>query len=80
MGLGLTISKLILNELGGEIRLDSEKDKGTTFEFKMPIAIEMNFEEEEKVPIERSRKEITKYRKSTEHLPIIASLLDESDF
>ena len=26
MGLGLTISKLILNELGGEIRLDSEKD------------------------------------------------------
>ena len=30
MGLGLTISKLILNELGGEIRLDSEKDKGTT--------------------------------------------------
>lgn len=36
-GLGLTISKSIVNILGGEIRVESELNKGTNFYFTIPI-------------------------------------------
>ncbi len=35
-GLGLTISKLISNALGGNIVVSSEKGKGSTFEVHLP--------------------------------------------
>ena len=37
MGLGLTISKMILQELHGKISVTSEFSKGTCFSFKIPI-------------------------------------------
>jgi len=37
MGLGLTISKMILQQLNGEITVDSEYHKGSTFTFRIPI-------------------------------------------
>lgn len=38
MGLGLTISKLILQELKGDITVQSEFGQGSTFEFHIPIS------------------------------------------
>lgn len=37
-GLGLTISKTIIENLGGTIGVDSEKGKGATFWFTLPLA------------------------------------------
>jgi signal transduction histidine kinase len=37
MGLGLTISKMILQQLGGEIGVESESGKGSCFYFRIPI-------------------------------------------
>eukprot|EP00347_Sterkiella_histriomuscorum_P017803 403347931 len=37
MGLGLTISKMILSEMGGTISVTSEQGKGTLFIFEIPI-------------------------------------------
>jgi signal transduction histidine kinase len=37
MGLGLTISKMILQQLGGEITCKSELDQGSKFSFVIPL-------------------------------------------
>ena len=37
MGLGLTISKMIIQELGGDISVSSEQGKGSTFTFIIPL-------------------------------------------
>ncbi len=36
MGLGLTISKMIIQQLGGDITVESEYGKGTKFTFELP--------------------------------------------
>lgn len=38
MGLGLTISKMIIQSLGGDITVESEPTVGSTFIFTLPIA------------------------------------------
>jgi signal transduction histidine kinase len=37
MGLGLTISKMIIEQLQGSISFESTYEKGTKFEFTIPI-------------------------------------------
>ena len=37
MGLGLTISKMIIRQLGGEIAVTSEPDLGSKFTFSIPV-------------------------------------------
>ena len=37
-GLGLSISKMIIEKLGGKIGFNTEKDKGSTFYFELPVA------------------------------------------
>lgn len=45
-GLGLSIAKKLVDKMKGEIIVNSEKDKGTTFQIMLPlIAIENNIEE-----------------------------------
>ena len=51
MGFGLTISKMILQELHGDISVTSEYSKGSYFSFKIPIRRQsrnINLIEEEK--------------------------------
>ncbi|HYQ60734.1 MAG TPA: ATP-binding protein, partial [Desulfatiglandales bacterium] len=43
-GLGLSITSGLVQELGGEIRVDSEEGKGTSFTILLPI----NIQEKEK--------------------------------
>ncbi|BCH58628.1 hybrid sensor histidine kinase/response regulator [Agrobacterium vitis] len=38
LGLGLTITKLLTNTLGGEIAVESETDKGTTFRVRLMLS------------------------------------------
>lgn len=38
-GLGLTISKELVEMMGGDITVETEKDKGTTFSFTVPIEV-----------------------------------------
>ncbi|MBP1848703.1 hybrid sensor histidine kinase/response regulator [Rhizobium halophytocola] len=38
LGLGLTITKLLTNTLGGEIAVESEADKGTTFRVRLMLS------------------------------------------
>jgi len=38
LGLGLTITKLLTNTLGGEIAVESEKDKGSTFRVRLMLS------------------------------------------
>lgn len=37
MGFGLTISKMIVSQLKGEIKVDSEHNKGSTFTFEITV-------------------------------------------
>lgn len=39
IGLGLTISKAYVEQLGGTIKVESEPDKGSTFYFELPLAV-----------------------------------------
>ena len=39
IGLGLTISKKIIEQFGGEISMTSKEDEGSTFKFKLKISI-----------------------------------------
>ena len=41
-GLGLYLSKKLVNLLGGEISVQSELGKGSDFNFILPIQVEVN--------------------------------------
>jgi hypothetical protein len=40
VGLGLTISKAYVEQLGSEIRIETETGKGTTFFFELPLQMQ----------------------------------------
>jgi len=48
MGLGLTISKMIVQQLGGKIDVESRPDVGSLFYFSFPVTeFDSVFDEEE---------------------------------
>lgn len=49
MGLGLTISKMIVQQLGGKIDVESRPDVGSLFYFSFPVTeFDSVFDEEER--------------------------------
>ena len=39
LGLGLTISKMIIQQLGGDIKVESIPKKGSNFTFRLPLKV-----------------------------------------
>ncbi len=46
-GLGLTIAKQLVELMGGQIRVESEKDKGSTFSFSVKVSVPEHEDEED---------------------------------
>ncbi|TNV85002.1 hypothetical protein FGO68_gene2455 [Halteria grandinella] len=70
MGLGLTISKMIILQLGGEIDVHSQPSQGSTFSFVLPIST-IHIDPYKSGPEEKSAQE-------GNHLPIIEQLRQSS--
>lgn len=54
-GLGLTISRAVIEKMGGQITVDSEPDKGSHFYFTLP-AEELEPESEKEIPTDKQSK------------------------
>ncbi|MBQ7477124.1 MAG: response regulator [Selenomonadaceae bacterium] len=61
-GLGLTITKKLLNIMGGSISVQSNKNEGSTFTVSLPLKIVQTNEEEELPPTPREVKAQGTYR------------------
>ena len=60
-GLGLTITKKLLNIMGGSITVDSKKNEGSTFTVNLPLKLVQSNKKDE-LPIVREYKATGKYR------------------
>lgn len=79
-GLGLTITRKLVELLGGEIKLKSEPDKGSTFSFELSLAIgndELNFRNSpENILSRSSRKKVLLVEDNRINRLIISKYLD----
>lgn len=61
-GLGVTIAKKLVEYLKGEIWIESELNKGTTFYFSIPIDIEERKAEQIEIKATKAKVDLSKYR------------------
>ena len=59
-GLGLTISKRLVERLGGELRVESRVGEGTRVWFDMPLVAHESRQEHESVPLKVERREASR--------------------
>ena len=61
-GLGVTIAKKLVEFMNGEIWLESEVDKGTTFYFSVPVNIEERKAKAEDLKDKKKSRDLSKFR------------------
>ncbi|MDL2402049.1 hybrid sensor histidine kinase/response regulator [Rhizobium mayense] len=85
LGLGLTITRLLTNTLGGEISVASEKDKGSTFKVRLMLSAVIRpmkppAQEQKIVSYEGARRTIVIVDDNEDHRELMREVLSPLDF
>ncbi|MDL2409580.1 ATP-binding protein [Rhizobium calliandrae] len=85
LGLGLTITRLLTNTLGGEISVASEKDKGSTFKVRLMLSAVIRpmkppAQEQRIVSYEGPRRTIVVVDDNEDHRELMREVLSPLDF
>ncbi|AYG60137.1 ATP-binding protein [Rhizobium jaguaris] len=85
LGLGLTITRLLTNTLGGEISVVSEKDKGSTFKVRLMLSAVIRpmrppAQEQRIVSYEGPRRTIVVVDDNEDHRELMREVLSPLDF
>lgn len=84
-GLGLAISKRLVEKMGGEMKAESEPGKGSSFSFTVPVAIKggehpSEAETEEILPEERRRTRILLVEDSEDIMLLLQSFIKNASY